>query len=156
MSQPHPLLELLRDDPRYRLEAYQFVRDALAYAQDVLNLSADNPAEASDPKEWQPEPAAADEDDDEHDETASPSHLTGQQLCEAIRRYALEQYGLMAKMVLNSWGLHSTSDVGNVVYNLIEIGLMKKSPTDRREDFNGVYDFDMALLQDFKITRPAK
>jgi uncharacterized repeat protein (TIGR04138 family) len=138
MSQPHPIVQLLRDDPRYRVEAYQFVRDALTYAHEVMDLG--EPAEQE---------AASEEE--------SPKrHLTGQQLCEAIRCYALEQYGLMAKTVLNSWGIQRTSDFGEIVYNLIDIGLMKKSRTDRREDFDGVYDFDAALCQEFQITRPAK
>ena len=37
-GQQHPIFELLKKDPRYKLEAYQFVRDALAYAQDELGM----------------------------------------------------------------------------------------------------------------------
>jgi uncharacterized repeat protein (TIGR04138 family) len=142
MSQQHPLVNLLREDSRYRLEAYQFVRDALSYAQEQIALEAETPDRSKSKR------------DEEDEEEAPPdSHLTGQQLCEAMRRYALEQYGLMAQTVLNSWGIQSTSDVGNIVYNLINIGLMKKSATDRREDFDGVYDFDTALRLEFQITR---
>ena len=83
-------------------------------------------------------------------------HVTGQELCEAIRRYALEQYGYMAKTVLNSWGLHSTSDFGEIVFNLIRVGQMRKTPSDTRVDFDNVYDFDTALKQDFKITPPGR
>ncbi len=82
------------------------------------------------------------------------AHLTGQQLCEAIRQLALEQFGLMARVVLHSWGVHVTGDFGEIVYNLIDIGLMKKSETDRREDFNDVFDFEEAFERQFKITRP--
>ena len=53
-------------------------------------------------------------------------HVSGQELCEAIRRYALEQYGYMAKTVLNSWGIHGTNDFGEIVFNLIRIGQMRK------------------------------
>ena len=81
------------------------------------------------------------------------AHLTGQQLCEAIRLYALEQFGLMTRVVLASWGIHSTSDFGEIVYNLIDIGMMKKSDTDRREDFEDVFDFEEAFQRHFKITR---
>ncbi len=144
MSQPHPILQLLRDDPRYKIDAYQFVRDGLSYAQEVLELGGAESTELT--------------PDELEDETQPrvEAHLTGQQLCEAIRQYALEQYGLMAKTVLNSWGIHSTSDFGEIVYNLIEIGLMKKSKQDRREDFDNVYEFDTALRQEFQITRPEK
>lgn len=130
--------QLLEDDQRYTLEAYQFVREALAYAHDILNMSG---AESTD---------EADEDAEiEH-------HLSGQQLCEAIRQYALEQYGYMTQVVLGSWGITSTGDFGEIVYNLINIRMMKKSPADRREDFNDVYDFDQAFREDFRITEPPK
>lgn len=130
----HPIFQLLKDDPRYKLEAYQFVRDALAYAQDELGMGRKV-------------------DPNEADDLPAEAHLTGQQLCEAIRQYALAQYGLMAKIVLNSWGVCETSDFGEIVYNLIRIGLMKKSDTDRREDFNDVYDFEEAFEREFKITK---
>jgi hypothetical protein len=58
-------------------------------------------------------------------------------------QYALEQYGFMAKCVLNSWGVHRTSDFGNIVFNLIDIKQMKKTKHDRREDFDDVFDFDV-------------
>jgi uncharacterized repeat protein (TIGR04138 family) len=131
----HPLLELLRRDTRYTLEAYQFVRDSLDYAQSVMGLG----------EKCRPEPG---------EEPPPEAHLTGQQLCHAIRRYALDQYGYLAKWVLGSWGIHSTSDFGEIVYNLISINLMKKSPSDRREDFNDVYDFDQAFVREFKIELP--
>ena len=81
-------------------------------------------------------------------------HLTGQQLCEASRRYALEQYGLMARVVLSSWGIRSTADLGEIVYNLIRVDLMKKSDRDRREDFEDVFDFETGLDKGFEFTVP--
>lgn len=125
----HPLKRLLADDPRYPVEAYEFVRDALAYAHDVMHLG---------------QPSNSSEEAGEVER-----HLTGQELCEAARRHALEQYGLMAKLVLNSWGIHSTSDVGEIVYNLIGVDLMRKSASDRREDFDDVFDFQKAFQDDF-------
>ena len=71
-----------------------------------------------------------------------------------IRLYALEQYGLLAQSVLNSWGVFETSDFGEIVYNLIRIGRMKKSDDDRREDFDEVYAFDVALNKGFRFTLP--
>ena len=62
------------------------------------------------------------------------------------------QYGYMAKTVLNSWGIHGTSDFGEIVFNLIRIGQMRKTPADTRVDFDNVYDFDTAFKQEFKIT----
>ena len=60
----------------------------------------------------------------------------------------------MAKNVLNSWGVHQTGDFGEIVYNLIGLNLMRKTETDRREDFDNVYDFETGLHRDFKITLP--
>lgn len=127
---PHPILQLLASDVRYTLEAYQFVRDGLAYAQEVLELG--NPQESD---AELPEP-----------------HLSGQELCHAIRMYAIDQFGYMAKTVLNSWGISSTHDLGEIVYNLIEIGMMKKSDEDRREHFDSVFDFEVAFVEQFQIT----
>ena len=128
----NPIPQLLNEDPRYCLEAYQFVRDGLQYAQESLQMGDDQ----------QPDEAKGEE---------LEKHLTGQQLCEAIRQYAIEQYGFMAQTVLKNWGINETGDFGNIVYNLIEVQLMKKSKHDRREDFNDVYSFDQAFREDFKI-----
>jgi uncharacterized repeat protein (TIGR04138 family) len=98
----------------------------------------------SDPSD-QPSPALDDE------EKGPQRHVTGQELCEAIRRYALDQYGMMALTVLNSWGIRSTGDFGEIVFNLIRIGRMRKTKHDRREDFENVYDFATAF-QEYKIT----
>lgn len=139
-SNVHPLIKKLNEDRRYKIEAYEFVREALTYAQDVLEMGKTEESEASERRKGKLA------------EEAEPDrHLSGQQLCEAIRVFALEQFGLMAKTVLNSWGLRTTGDFGEVVFNMISIGLMKKSRSDRREDFDGVYDFDEAFVKGFRI-----
>lgn len=124
----HPLIALLEQDKRYKLDAYQFVRDALDYAQSVMQMPTQEAGDSG---------------------RSVERHITGQQLCEAIRQYALQQYGFLAKAVLNSWGVYSTGDFGEIVYNLIRIKLMKKSKTDRREDFDDVYIFEGAFEPDF-------
>ena len=168
--------KLLKEDRRYKADAYHFVQEALHYTQHVLKLGQEAAEEEEeeidepDDDKLHAEELTADElladdlDDDldldeepEEAPTDSPPrrapHLTGQQLCQGIREYALEQYGLMAKIVLNSWGIRSTGDFGEIVYNLIAIGSMKKSPSDRREDFDNVYDFDEAFRQNFRMKR---
>jgi uncharacterized repeat protein (TIGR04138 family) len=85
---------------------------------------------------------------------AAERHLTGQQLCEAARVYAMRQYGYLAKTVLGSWGITRTDDIGEIVYNMIAIGQMRKTRTDRREDFNDVYDFDEALSREYSFASP--
>lgn len=134
----HPLAKLLRDDPRYKIEAYQFVREGLDYAQEIMGFGADDETEG-------------DREVSEDEKRRPARHVTGGQLSHALRKFAIDQYGLMAKLVLNSWGLRSTSDFGSIVYNLIEIGLMSKSKSDRREDFDNVFDFDTAFVADFVI-----
>lgn len=126
-----PIIELLQQDQRYKLEAYQFVREALQYAQEVLSMPAQKGSAATGKAEH---------------------HLTGQQLCEAIRIYASEQYGYLAKTVLNSWGIETTSDFGEIVYNLIRIKEMRKSKQDRREDFDDQFDFDEAFVPVFQMS----
>jgi len=71
-----------------------------------------------------------------------PRHVTGQEFCQSIRDYALEQFGPMARNVLEYWGITQTYDFGKIVFYLIEGGLMSKTDDDTLEDFRDVYDFD--------------
>jgi uncharacterized repeat protein (TIGR04138 family) len=136
----HPISQLLQEDQRYAFDAYVFVFEALHYAQNVLQMGAESPSELpEEPPKVESEPHGPER------------HVTGQELCEAIRRYALDQYGYMAKTVLNNWGIHRTGDFGEIVFNLIRVGQMRKTPNDTRVDFDDIYDFDMALKQGFKI-----
>jgi len=160
-DQPHSIFRLLQEDSRYTLEAYQFVREALSFGQNMPEMGEGQRSEGDDPQtgsgspkqgEWELPEGESEAPEDW--EQATERHLTGQQLCEAIRQYALEQYGYMAKVVLNNWGVRSTGDFGEIVYNLIGIGMMKKSKTDSREDFEDVYDFDDAFQRQFQITMP--
>jgi len=135
------IAQLLEEDRRYPLEAYIFVFEALHYAQSVLGMGRDAPSEpgCGGPAE---------------EEAGPQRHVSGQELCQAIRQFALEQYGYMAKLVLGNWGLHTTGDFGEIVFNLIRIGRMKKTPQDRRQDFDDVYDFDSAFREQFRIVMP--
>jgi uncharacterized repeat protein (TIGR04138 family) len=136
----HPITELLRKDRRYAFQAYVFVFEALGYAQNVLKMGTETPSEPV--------------DDPQSHEEATERHVSGQELCEAIRQFATEQYGYLAKTVLNNWGIHCTGDFGEIVFNLIQIGQMRKTASDCREDFDDVYDFDVAFRKDFKIKLP--
>lgn len=124
-------------DKRYQAEAYLFVFEALQYAQEVLGLGASDP---------DPEPALDDE------EVQVEKHVSGQELCGAIREYAIEQFGLMALTVLHQWGIRQTDDFGEIVFNLIEIGQMRKTENDRKEDFQNVFDFEEGFRRSFEIT----
>lgn len=138
----HPIAELLREDRRYAFEAYVFVFEALGYAQNELEMGTDSPSEPSSEPERPGE------------EETPERHVSGQELCQAIRRFALDQYGYLAQTVLNNWGIKSTGDFGEIVFNLIRIGQMRKTASDHREDFDDVFDFDTAFKQEFKITPP--
>lgn len=74
-----------------------------------------------------------------------PGHVSGKELSEGIRAMALDQFGMMARTVLESWGIKSTADFGELVFNLIENGLLRKTPDDSREDFHNVYNFAEAF-----------
>lgn len=132
----HPLAELLAHDKRYKLEAYIFVFEALRHAQEKLGMGT----------EHFPEEAVEDEEPEKH--------VTGQELCEAMRVYAQEQFGYLAKCVLNSWGIKSTGDFGEIVFNLIKIEQMRKTPYDQREDFDDVFDFDEGFQHSFQFSLP--
>ena len=141
----HPIAKLLKEDRRYKIDAYAFVFEALNYAHKVLKLGGvpiEEPEEEESSESGEPGPKEAER------------HLSGQQLCEAIRLYALEQYGYMAPCVLKSWGVNATSDFGEIVFNLIRIGQMRKTKDDLREDFDNVFDFETGFRENFKITLP--
>ena len=68
-------------------------------------------------------------------------HLTGRQLLEGARELAIRRYGPMARTVLEHWGVRRTEDIGEIVFNMVDIGLLSKTDADRRDDFSSVYDF---------------
>jgi len=80
-----------------------------------------------------------------------PRHVSGKELLEGIRSYALEQYGPLARTVLNYWGLHETVDFGHIVFALVEAGILRKQPEDTLQDFEKVFDFKDAFDKGYKI-----
>ncbi len=76
-------------------------------------------------------------------------HITAPELSHACRELALDRYGLMARIVLERWGIHSTSDFGEVVFALVDLGFLAKLPSDTREEFSDVYDFAGAFERDY-------
>ncbi len=77
-------------------------------------------------------------------------HVTGRELLEGIRLYATEHFGFLAKTVLAEWGLTRTQHFGDIVFNLVEAGLLSRTEKDTRADFEDVYDFDEAFEQEFR------
>lgn len=121
MATDDPISRILRDDPTYPRAAYEFVKDALAH---TVGERA----------------AAAGE--------STPHHVTGQELARGIRSLALEQFGPLARTVLESWNVHSTADFGRIVYRLIEVQELGRSDDDDIADFDDVYQFDEAFGDD--------
>jgi uncharacterized repeat protein (TIGR04138 family) len=115
-------------DPRYSLEAYAFVLESLHVARDRKLREARRAPRVIGGRGRR---------------KGVSGHVTGRQLCLAARRLALRDYGRLAAAVLGHWGLRSTSDIGEIVYNLIATGDLDKTPSDRREDFDDVFDFDV-------------
>lgn len=103
-------------------EAFEFVRRGLQHTVEVLHGA--------------PEAALIQDEG---------RHVTGQQLCLGLRDYALRQYGLLARTVLERWGIRRTDDFGKIVFAMIEAGLMRKTEEDTIDDFRAVYDFGEAF-----------
>lgn len=76
-------------------------------------------------------------------------HVTGAEVTHACRDFALEQYGLIAREVLEHWGIRETADFGRIVYALVEVGLLVTQPGDRIEDFQDVFSFERAFEESY-------
>jgi len=114
---------ILAKDSRYARDAYFFVRDALDVAKKQVHK--------------------------ENRESREEKHVTGQELLEGIRQFALNQFGPMALTVLEEWGVHNSRDFGEIVFNMVEIELLAKTEKDNRDDFNNGYDFTDAFRKPF-------
>ncbi len=83
--------------------------------------------------------------------TAEPRHISGQALCEGLRKLALKKWGRLAMLVLNTWGVNTTRDFGEIVYLLVKHNWMTAQPTDSIDDFNEVFDFKTDFKDNFKF-----
>ena len=138
MNEELMFYELARNYSGYPVEAYQFVKEALAYAADSRELNADS---------------GSGQDVFNSNGDVIERHFTGQELCEAIRVYAINQFGYLAKVVLKAWNVDCTDCFGDLVYNMIDFGMLNKSEQDRREDFHEVYRFEDVFQTGLEINR---
>ncbi len=76
-------------------------------------------------------------------------HISGSELALACRDLALERFGVMAGLVLDHWGIRRSADIGDVVFTLVDLGLLMSQPTDTREEFVDVFDFDRAFQREY-------
>jgi uncharacterized repeat protein (TIGR04138 family) len=121
---------IIKNDPRYGASAYQFLREALDHTQKMITKPV----------------------------KGSGRHVSGRELLEGIREYGLSQFGPMTMSVFAEWGVHRCEDFGELVFNLVESELLKKTETDSRDDFKTGYDFFEAFRRPFlpvtKLTWP--
>lgn len=124
------VIELIcREDPRFDRRAYTFTRQGLDHTVKELKNRDLSRAQRS-------------------------LHVTGPELLEGLRVYALDQFGPLAKTVLNEWGIKRCADFGEIVFNLIEYNVFSKTENDRREDFADIYAFDEAFVKPFLPKNP--
>lgn len=114
-------------DVRYHPNAYQFVYAALRFTQQYLNRSVS--------------PGMENEE----------AHISGIELLDGIRAFALDQFGLMTRSVFLCWGIRSTDDFGQIVFELIDRGEMSKTDRDQLTDFFGVYDFADVFDRNYRV-----
>lgn len=119
------LNRVIKDDPRYAEDAYVFLREALDFTAKLLDKPTEGPAR----------------------------HLSGQELMQGIRQYALQEFGPLTLRVLNTWGIHRTLDFGEMVFNLVRVGIMGKTDEDHVEDFADGFDFEDAFAKPFRPRR---
>jgi uncharacterized repeat protein (TIGR04138 family) len=112
---------ILTQDPRFQRDAYLFLREALEFTQKLINKERGNVRQ----------------------------HVTGRELLDGIRQYALQQFGPMTITVFEEWGVRASKDFGDIVFNMVEGGLLAKTETDSREDFKDGYNFTDAFAKPF-------
>jgi len=118
---------IISSDPRYQRDAYVCLRDSLDFTTKQ----------------------------EKKIKGVSVRHVSGPQLLDGVRRYALKEFGPMVMTVFDNWGIHSCEDVGNIVFNLISAGVFGKTEDDSIEDFKNVYRFEEAFVKPFAPDKPA-
>jgi uncharacterized repeat protein (TIGR04138 family) len=114
--------QILAKDARFSRDAYAFVREALDFTQKLIGRE---------------------------NRGGVIRHITGQELLDGIRQFALQQFGPMAATVFEEWGVKNCRDFGDIVFNMVENGLLAKTDKDSRDDFQNGYDFTDAFRKPF-------
>ncbi len=113
---------ILDNDQRYPYDAYEFVNEVVAH-------TVKRRAEAN---------------------QGGRRHVSGQELLEGFLDLALIRFGPLSLEVLTQWSINEGLDVGNIVFNMIDYKLLRKSDEDSLEDFKGGFDFKEAFLAPFR------
>jgi len=136
------VLELvLAKDTRYHRDAYQFLREALDYTQKKAGKEYRVPSEARDTTVEETKAVVPKEEDQKH--------VSGQELLEGIRDYALKEFGPMVTTVFEEWGIRSCKDFGEMVFLLVDHRILRKTDKDSHADFENGYDFHEAFRKPY-------
>ena len=132
-------VQVIESDGRYPLEAFEFLQDGLEHAVRRVHGAAALDGTVRAPV---PGPQGRPQDD--------PRHVGGSELCLGLRELALDRWGKLGRTVLQSWGIFSTRDFGEMVFVLVDHGFLQKSDRDRIADFDDIFPLT-DLEQDFQI-----
>jgi uncharacterized repeat protein (TIGR04138 family) len=110
---PAVVKEIYEKDSRYGQGAYYFIREALDHT--LKNI--------------------------EKEKSKSKGHVSGMQLLDGIRDYALDRFGPMTLTLMDHWNIKKCRDFGNIVFNLVDFGILGRTENDSLEDFEGGYSF---------------
>ena len=133
MSLRDDLAGVLASDPRYAIQAYLFVFEALEHTKALRKRARRKSKSRS-------------------SAGSGSRHVTGRELCEGAKSLALAHYGMLAMPVLAGWGINKTSDIGAVVDNLVNSGDLERSQHDSPDDFEDVFDFETVFQREFVLT----
>ncbi len=159
--------QVIAEVGRYPMEAYQFMREGLGYTVETVHGQEDAierriyklmQERDLDLAELERMYQAGELDEqmtrylkERGGPDAINRHVTGQELCWGLRELALRRWGLLARTVLKGWNITETTDFGRIVFALVENGFLRKEPQDKLEDFQDVYDFEVAFDQSFQL-----
>lgn len=129
MSIDHEI-KAIAEQTRYPLDAFAFIQRGLDFTVTRLHGELDE--------------ADYNASDDPEDLEQS-RHVSGQDLCRGLRDFAIKEYGLLARTVLRRWSITSCRDFGEIVFALVEGGVMRKTDNDSIHDFDNVFDFATAF-----------
>ena len=117
---------IVAKDPRYDHEAYVFLRDALDFTIKQLKKNKEDISR----------------------------HVSPPQLLDGVRQFAIKEFGPMVTTVFLYWGVRNSGDIGEMVFNLIRIGIFGKAETDTIEQFRNYYDFEEVFVLPFRPQKP--
>ena len=114
--------EITIKDRRYKEDAYYFMNEAVIFSAEYFSKP----------------------------EFGADRHLRGPELLDGIREFTLSEFGPMSMKVLKNWGIQTTLDIGHIIFNLIDAGVLSASPQDKLADFDAVYNFYDVFIEPFE------